>query len=368
MLSVAAAKPAAAPPVQYRVTKSAALRSTASAKSRKLGTVKKGTYLVSQSGKRGWVKARTGGKTGWFPTANASRLAQYPQQSTRGTTLRSSPGKGSLVTRVSKGRTMVSTGRTSGRYAQVYVAGKTGWVPKSDIRRGIMAKYQTSKSVSFYATSRSKKATARIPADFTLGTRTKAKSGSRIQVEYKGKTGWVGKTTVKTVALSVPLGKLSWKASAAKNIAKWCKGVPIKVGPNAGNMAEAFVTQSQGRKKVTEKITLDTLWFGSEKLDPNENKAVANQLHECSHILQYRAYKYDFVKLDKRMEAVYGGRTGIGTEHMADCMGEAMGATRSGREFDLRTGMIYEWTAGYGGKCTPKHLSQAKKLIAGKAL
>ncbi len=234
---------------------------------------------------------------------------------------------------VARGKELISTGRTSGKYVQLSRAGKTGWAASADIRRAIMAKYQTSSATPLYASAGSTKQLAKIPADYTLGTRTNARSNGRVKVEYAGKSGWVQSSRVAKVAAGVPLGKLGWKASAAKNIAKWCKGVPMTVGANKPNMAEA----SGWAGHMKEKITLDTTGFGGKKIDPNHPMALAVQYHECAHILQYRAYKYDFAKLDRRMNAVYGKpRTADGAEHMADCMAVAMGAKLTGSEYDRR--------------------------------
>ena len=360
---VAARKVSATPPVQYRVTKEAPLRASASTSGRKLATVKQGAYLSTRSTKSGWVRANVGGKTGWFRMADTKRLPQHRYEALRNTSLRTSPGKGARVADLARGKALVSTGRTSGKYAQLYSAGKTGWAPSADIRRAITAKYQTSSTTPLYASTRSTKQLAKIPADYTLGTRTNDRSNGRVKVEYAGKTGWIQSSRAAKVAANVPLGKLDWKASAAKNIAKWCKGVPMTVGPNKPNMAEA----SGWAGNMKEMITLDTNGFGGKKLDPNHPMAIAIQYHECAHILQYRAYKYDFAKLDRRMDAVYGKpRTAAGTEHMADCMAVAMGAKLSGSEHDAKSGYTRTWYAGYGGKCTPQHLTSARKVIAGK--
>ncbi|WP_411732674.1 hypothetical protein [Paeniglutamicibacter sp.] len=358
-------KEAATPPVQYQVTKAAPLRATASASGRKLATVKQGTYLSTRSTKSGWVQATVGGKTGWFPLANTKRLSQHRHEALRKTSLRKSPGKGAVVVVVARGKELVSTGRTSGKHTQLYIAGKTGWARTADTRRAIMAKYQTSSATPMYSAARSTKQLAKIPADYTLGTRTNARSNSRVQVEYEGRTGWIKSSAAAKVAGNVRLGKLSWKDSAAKNIAKWCKGVPITVGPNRPNEAEA----SGWIGNMKERISLDTNGFHGKMIDPNHPLALSIQYHECAHILQYRAYKYDFTRMDKAMDKAYGKpRTAAGTEHMADCMAVAMGARIKGSEYDPRSGYTTTWYSGYGGACKPKHLDAARKLVAGKRL
>ncbi|MFL4473680.1 hypothetical protein ACIPVK_06775 [Paeniglutamicibacter sp. MACA_103] len=371
-VSVAAATPptvvrkaAATPPVQYQVKKSAPLRATASASGRKLATVKQGAFLVTLSTKRGWVRASVEGKTGWFPLANTKRLQQHRHEALRKTSLRKSPGKGAVVAVVARGQALVSTGRTSGTHTQLYAGGKTGWARTADIRRSIVAKYQTSSATALYASARSVKQLARIPADYTLGSLTNARSNGRVEVVYAGSTGWVKSSKAAKVAGNVRLGRLSWEASAAKNIAKWCRGVPITAGPNRPNEAEA----SGWIGNMKERISLDTNGFRGKKLDPNHPLAISIQYHECAHILQYRAYKYDFTRMDRAMDKVYGKpRTAAGTEHMADCMAVAMGARLKGSEADPRSGYTTTWYSGYGGACTSRHLAAARTLIAGRAL
>lgn len=351
--------------MQYLVTRAAPLRAAAAASGRKLSTVKQGAFLIALSATGGWVQAAVGPQTGWFPLANTKRLPQHRQETLRKTSLRTSPGKGSVVAVVAKGGELVSTGRTSGQHTQLYIAGKTGWARTADIRRAIIAKYQTWAPTPLYASARSMKHVAKIPADYTLGTRTNARSNSRVQVQYAGKTGWISSSQAANVSAGVRVGPLSWKASAAKNIAKWCKGVPITAGPNLPNEAQARGWIGN----MAEGISLDTNGLHGKKLDPNHPLALSIQYHECAHILQYRAYQYDFTRMDKAMDKAYGKpRTAAGTEHMADCMAVAMGARLTGSEYDSRSGYTTTWYSGYGGACKAKHLDAARKVIAGKRL
>jgi hypothetical protein len=358
-------KIAATPPVLYQVERAAPLRATASASGRTVVTVKKGTYLSPRSIRSGWIQAAVNGKTGWFPLANTKRLLQHRYEALRKTSLRNLPGKGAVVVVVARGRELVSTGRSGGKHTQLYMTGKTGWALTADIRRALMAKYQTSSATSLFVSAYSTKQLAKVPADYTLGTRTNAKTNGRIQVEYAGRAGWIKSSATAKVAANARLGKLSWEASAAKNIAKWCKGVPITAGPNRANEAKA----SGWVGDMKETISLDTNGLHGKTLDPNHPLALSIQYHECAHILQYRAYEYDFNRMDSAMDKVYGKpRTAAGTEHMADCMAVAMGAKLTGSEEDSRSGYTTTWNSGYGGACKPKHLEAARKLIAGKRL
>ncbi|NKX52689.1 hypothetical protein HER39_19360, partial [Arthrobacter deserti] len=95
---------------------------------------------------------------------------------------------------------------------------------------------------------------------------------------------------------------------------------------------------------------------------PNHRMALAIQYHECAHILQYRAYNYDPAALDRAMRRVYGKANG--TEHMADCIADVMGAQRRG-VYSTSGSTTTTYVAGYGGKCSSAHYSAAKKIIAG---
>ncbi|GAA4362223.1 SH3 domain-containing protein [Paeniglutamicibacter cryotolerans] len=354
---------AARPPVLYQSTKIQPLHASASTKSTRLTTVKKASYVALKELKGSWVRVTYKGRAGWLPLSSAKKLAQTRYEAKAKLTLRATPGRGKTITVLAKGSTGYATGRKSGRYIQLYRTGKTGWTAASLVQRPVTAKYQTNRPTPFYASASATVKSAAIPADYTLATRTNAKSSGRIQLEYKGKTGWVAAKGLSAVALSVKVGKLSFAKSAAKNIRKWCKGVPISAGPNNGN----YATASGYTGKMKESITLGTAGLFSKKLDPNHPMAIAVQYHECAHILQFRAYKYDFTKLDQRMNVVYGKpRKAAGIEHMADCMADVMGAKRTGTDYDPKTGYTNSWTAGYGGKCTATHLKKAKQIIAGK--
>ncbi|GER22221.1 hypothetical protein NCCP1664_07180 [Zafaria cholistanensis] len=232
----------------------------------------------------------------------------------------------------------------------------------------IAAKYQTKVGTRLYSSASGTQKLASVPADYTVSTRTDKKSsnGTRVQVQYQSKTGWITLSKVSKVPLSTPLGKLSWKASASKNIARWCAGVPIDTSVDYMNQATASVSTSNGRRTVAEKIHLSTKTPWGTALDPNHPLAVSIQYHECGHIMQYRAYNYDFAALKRAMDKVYGasGNTAGGVEHMADCIAEALGAKRRGTE-TLSNGSTRTWVSGYGGTCTSTHLAAAKKIIAG---
>jgi hypothetical protein len=143
-------------------------------------------------------------------------------------------------------------------------------------------------------------------------------------------------------------------------ISPWCGQVPVTVHQGSGG--EAGFTKSwhplfAQAGDVTEYLKIGLAW----PADHPGTRAVA--LHECAHILQYRAYGYDWSALDRAMRGVYPAGPHSPIEHMADCMSEVMGAERRGRGTD---GQWYD--AGYGGGCNPEQVDAAEQVVAGRRL
>lgn len=361
-----AATGAARPPALYQSTKAQPLYASASTKSKRLVTVKKGSYVAPKQLKGSWVRVSYKGLIGWLPLASARKLAQPRYEAKAKLSLRANPGSGRAVTVMAKGSTAYATGRTSGRYVQLYRTGKTGWTAASMIQRPIVGKYQTNRSTTLYASKSSRTKLATIPADYTAATRTNWKTSTRVSLEYGKKTGWVALKDVSKVPLSTKIGRIGYKASAIKNIRKWCAKVPLVVNKGLDSRAEASVSYSGDRiSKVRELITLGMKNpFSPGLMDPNSLLAVYVQYHECAHILQFRAYKYDFTKAKADMSRAFA-KDPLGLERMADCMAKVMGTPLSG---PLSSGGI--WYAGYQQTrtCTSKQLAGASRLIAGKRL
>ncbi|MGM7668553.1 S-layer homology domain-containing protein [Microbacterium sp. A93] len=207
-----------------------------------------------------------------------------------------------------------------------------------------------------------------VPAQSEL---TKISSqGDMTKVTSGTTTGWVNSTFLTagkpgTTAKRYPNPK-TYTQYANNNMAPWCWDVPLSTIPGyGGGFASYEYSQSSyndDSKEVTEAIELGDVY------PVNSGPSVAVQLHECGHVLQYRAYKYDSAALDQGMNAVYPnngagipkGEYHSGVEHMADCIADVMGAQRSG------VFGAYTYQAGYGGKCTSTHLDVARQVIAGK--
>lgn len=150
----------------------------------------------------------------------------------------------------------------------------------------------------------------------------------------------------------------AWAASEVRQLmSPWCTDVPTSV--HAGSGGQAGFTEDRhpvfGRTGAPEVfIRIGLQW----PTDHAGTRAVA--LHECAHILQYRAYDYDSTALEADMHRLYPLGTSSGTEHMADCMADLMGAERVGSV----DGQGY--SAGYGGGCTPAQSAAAAELLAGR--
>lgn len=142
-------------------------------------------------------------------------------------------------------------------------------------------------------------------------------------------------------------------------ISPWCSGVPVTLRPGHGG--QAGYTSSHhpvfGQGEAQEYIEV------GEDLAVGHPSTAAVALHECAHILQYRAYDYDAAELESAMERVYPGGTASGVEHMADCISEALGAERTGRD---PQGVGY--SVGYGGACDAAQLEASQRILAGQRL
>jgi hypothetical protein len=192
-------------------------------------------------------------------------------------------------------------------------------------------------------------------------------------VEVGDKTGWVNKRLLgkgQPGAAAKPFARpATFEQKAANNIAKWCWAPTIKTTTGSTSFARMrFQYFASGQRILIDKS--EELEITTLIPDPNHVSSKAVQLHECAHLLQYRAYGYidavptgtQLSPMDRDLNKVYQDgsttkkATTQGVEHMADCMAEAMGAQR----------VTAEYTVGYGGECTPAHLKAARQLIAGQ--
>lgn len=229
--------------------------------------------------------------------------------------------------------------------------------------------YRTTVSVILRSAPSNQQAAVRRLAQGTAVTTTGTKRGTWLKVKAGSSTGWIQTGHLARATAAKPYAAPSTYAQhAANNIARWCSGVPVTTRKGTGGTASYSVRTSGGKRTVTERIELGV---GNPV---NSARAKATQYHECAHILQYRAYGYSSAALNKAMNRIYprggsntfakGASYAGGTEHMADCMADVMGATRSGRYTE--EGITYTWRSGYGGNCTRAQLSYAKKVIAGQ--
>lgn len=140
-------------------------------------------------------------------------------------------------------------------------------------------------------------------------------------------------------------------------VAPWCHGVPLTVVPGSGGQAgftEDWHPVFGRSEDPDEFIKIGSQW-------PEEHAGTqAVALHECAHILQYRAYDYDASALERDMARLYPHGPSSGTEHMADCISDLMGAERSG------TVEGRGYSAGYGGACTTEQSAAAAEILAGR--
>ncbi|MDI3330017.1 MAG: S-layer homology domain-containing protein [Micrococcus sp.] len=188
-----------------------------------------------------------------------------------------------------------------------------------------------------------------------------AEQGSMTQVRAGSTTGWVNSDFLTrgepgTTRTPYPT-PTRYEHRAANTMAAWCWDIPMTTFDGTHAWAEYEV---RGYPEWPSTYEVQELIGLGHDLDADSVPARAVQLHECAHILQYRTYRYDGDALDARMDRIYPNGTSGGTEHMADCMADAMGARRVSSSDDGST-----WTVGYGGTCTAAQMSAARKVIAG---
>ncbi len=270
---------------------------------------------------------------------------------------RSGKGAGARLGSASKGYTVWGTGKTSKGYTQITFLGRTGWVRSNQLKRLVVAKYTARQSTVLRSKANGGKKLATIGRDYTLGTVDNARNKPRswVRVQYKGKTGWVALKHVKKVSLGTAVGPgartysdAAWGAAVSKHIARHCPRITVRVS----HRKDEYYAQSSPLR-----ITLSRVGHP----DPGAAPLKAVALHECAHIMQFKAYPRGFSTLVRHAEKINPRRDGYGIEHLADCMSDSMGAKRSGRLADGST-----YYTGYHGKCSSEQKRAAAQLVAGK--
>ncbi len=203
------------------------------------------------------------------------------------------------------------------------------------------------------------KAVRSLPAQ--TGVVRLAEQGSMTQVRAGSTTGWVNSDFLSegrpgTTEKPYP-APAAYTESAANNMAPWCWDIPMAETFDGTHAWAQYEVRGYPEWPSTYEIS-ELIGLGHD-LDPDSVPARAVQLHECAHILQYRTYRYDAAALDANMKRIYPNGRYEGTEHMADCMADAMGARRVHSSADST------WIVGYGGTCTSAQMAAARKVIAG---
>lgn len=270
---------------------------------------------------------------------------------------RSGRGSGARLGSATKGYTVWGTGKTSKGYTQIRFLGRTGWVKSNLLKRLVVAKYTAKQPTDLRSKANGGTKLATVGPDYTLGTVDNARNKSRswVRVQYKGTTGWVALKHLKRAPLGKAVGPgtrtysdAAWAKAVSKNISRYCPRTTVRVS-HRGN--EYYAQSSPLR------ITLSRVGHP----DPGAAPIRAVALHECAHIMQFRAYPRGFSKLVRHAEKINPRRDGYGIEHLADCMSDLMGAKRSGHLADGST-----YYTGYHGKCSSTQKRAAARLIAGK--
>lgn len=237
--------------------------------------------------------------------------------------------------------------------------------------------FWTTRTVTLYSSSRYTAQTSRR-AVATLAPHTKVLVRERADEHFAqvtvldgdrltGTTGW----TVHSLLTAGRPGttrrphagsNLGYVHQAQNIMAPWCWKVPTRTDPSSGGGLASYQASTQGGLLLTatETITLGT----SGGLSPSHPAATAIVLHECAHILQYRASGYDINALKASSDRVFPndgtqiprGEYASGVEHMADCIADQMGARRNGPGY----------SAGYGASCSTAQRAAARTVISGR--
>lgn len=161
------------------------------------------------------------------------------------------------------------------------------------------------------------------------------------------------------VTADAPADSLGPQESARRMLQPWCQDVPIRstggVRGQAGYTVRVYTALGWPRE-IDEHISIGT----ARQPDHPETRAVL--LHECAHILQYRAYGHDLDTLTESMQRIYPTVGSDPVEHMADCMSDLMGAQRRGSATHAHHAV------GYGGECSDEQYAAAERLLSGHRL
>ncbi|MGD6980232.1 MULTISPECIES: SH3 domain-containing protein [Citricoccus] len=376
----------------FRTKVAVNLRLAASTKTAAIRKLAQGATVTATGKTSGaWIKVTAGSVIGWVHSGHLVKVAAKAGTATQSTAAgvayttkvavnlrKGASTNHGVVRKLAKGAAVTTTGKKSGSWLHLKAGASTGWIHSGHLTRSAAPKPSTSTvalwtktATGLYADQDLSEKLVNIPAQAKV---TKVSStGMLTRITYGTTTGWVSADLLSagqpgTTAKPYP-NATGYSQRAANNIAKWCWGVPVKTYPGTGGFASFYAyTYGPDAMTVTELIEI-----GSDH-PVSSPQSLTTQYHECAHILQYRAYQYDGPAMDKAMDRIYpkGGSNTFwpgysyhkGTEHMADCMSEVMGAKRINSS--TKNGVTTTWYSGYGGSCTTTQLNHAKKLIAGQ--
>lgn len=394
------------PRTKYTVKTSSSMMSKAGS-GKKVSSLKAGqtlTHTGKTSGK--YLQVHNGSKLGWVKASAVAKTLTVKYRLKGYTTAHKSIG-GKTYTHLYKnqvvGASSATVKKSKGKsWTKILANGTELWVSTSKVSKTakstavgtptkVVAKYKAKKSATFRSTPNGYSAGS-YKVNTVVGSPTKevVKAGGKswLHVINGGKQQWVEasnfagtsinaklgapsapKATPKPVPKPTPtatpkpavpptdLGSLtrtSWTdaeyvAAIKKNISKWCPTTPVNLAAKANTYYATSHPQAI---------------FISRKDNPNPNwgNILSVSLHECAHILQFKAYEGRLEHLDRDMDPLWPAKKN-GVEHLADCISDLMGGKREGM---LPNGWSY-W-AGYGETCNTTQTKAAQTILNGKAL
>jgi hypothetical protein len=202
----------------------------------------------------------------------------------------------------------LSTGSPSGRTTRLSLSAAHG--QEVVLQRKSGSTWVTVNRVTAPTTGRNVKVTLSFPARAGLSTHR----------FVSGATAW--SPTVATdsfiVFQSAKINRSAYQSEARAYMAQYCPKTPISLdtpavrsGPAVGRASASYKTSGpRGSRFLSTRIEVRT------GMPPNQLRSVA--LHECGHVVQYRAHVQGrFAEVDRQAAKLWPG---LGREGQADCM------------------------------------------------
>lgn len=231
----------------YKVNANVSLRSKPSSSGKWLITVPKNSNVGGSKGSsNGWMKVTFKGKTGYVPVKNLTKVVTY--NTTTAITLRTKTSHSSTkIMSIPKGANIGSSKGTSGDWMKVTYKRKTGYVPQ--VYHTTVTTYKVNTGVAVYskAAYTGSKKLINIPINTNIG-QSLGTSGNWMKVTYKGKTGYIPKTYNQPITIYKTAGAVNMYSTAGTTGTKYFT-IPSKtaVGESLGTSGNWMKVTYKGK-------------------------------------------------------------------------------------------------------------------------